>query len=689
MNNNGFSIIIISDNNFFHAYKTIKSTISFLESENVSYEIFVEERYETALKGFKDNKHIVFYDREKDFIEKIKFCNVAIIRAGNHVSNFLTKNTLEQLNNIKEPAVFYPEYKIRFGFRAEIKVFFRNSETLKNLLIEKTICGCVCLDEALLTKKGTLLSVIQDTTNNTYDAYLFNKVILESDINIFTIKNSAVFYRESREKNASSERVFNNLMINDIDSHNTAIKGNKKDKTFTRIYKKIRSNRGVNYVAKKISRVRRCIKRKDLEQENNNVPNEVISAWKILNRYESDLYPSNNLMANMGVVSEVTTNISDRYFKLVRYCQKPQNYIFFVPWVVRGGGDKVLINYLKAFAEIKPNWSITVIATQPSENEWSSNLPSNTSFIDFGNITDGLTDQDKDILMTRLISHTKCKNLHIINSGFGFEWVIKHGEELKKRHYNINASSFCYDYIPGTNYEWQVEFADPYIVEGYDVINRIFTDNKAIIEFDAAKNGFDPKKSTVHYQPIIEGFVEPKNITSSGQIRILWAGRIAEQKLPKVLLEIGKKLDGKNYHIDVYGYFYDHFPKNMFDGIEGITYRGPFNGFRSIDINQYDALLYTSIIDGVPNIILEAIAAGLPVVASDSGGIKEVIKEKSTGYIVHDKMSPNAYLEKFSEIRKDPKAANRYARNAQELLSRQHSWKQFVKSVQKDIIDML
>lgn len=48
-----------------------------------------------------------------------------------------------------------------------------------------------------------------------------------------------------------------------------------------------------------------------------------------------------------------------------------------------------------------------------------------------------------------------------------------------------------------------------------------------------------------------------------------------------------------------------------------------------------DALLLPSLTEGLPGVILEAMACGVPVVASSAGGIAEVIREGETGFCVH------------------------------------------------------
>jgi glycosyltransferase involved in cell wall biosynthesis len=37
--------------------------------------------------------------------------------------------------------------------------------------------------------------------------------------------------------------------------------------------------------------------------------------------------------------------------------------------------------------------------------------------------------------------------------------------------------------------------------------------------------------------------------------------------------------------------------------------------------------------DGIPNVVLEAMAIGVPVVATDAGGIAEVVRDGETGFL--------------------------------------------------------
>ena len=54
-----------------------------------------------------------------------------------------------------------------------------------------------------------------------------------------------------------------------------------------------------------------------------------------------------------------------------------------------------------------------------------------------------------------------------------------------------------------------------------------------------------------------------------------------------------------------------------------------------------DVLLFTSIAENFPLVILEAMSCGLPIVAFDVGGVKEVLEHEKTGYLASYLNVPN------------------------------------------------
>lgn len=80
-------------------------------------------------------------------------------------------------------------------------------------------------------------------------------------------------------------------------------------------------------------------------------------------------------------------------------------------------------------------------------------------------------------------------------------------------------------------------------------------------------------------------------------------------------------------------------------------------------LSAIDVFVLTSLWEGLPIAVLEAVAAGCPVIASDTGGIREVIREGDSGFLVrpHDIQSLS---QKLSLLLKDKQLRQQMADKA-------------------------
>lgn len=422
------------------------------------------------------------------------------------------------------------------------------------------------------------------------------------------------------------------------------------------------------------------------KNKSSRIPDYIYAQWKNISEIEPQLYPTKCAIKDLGRYDAHVNNMASRaYSRLARTSTiNSADYIFIVPWVNIGGADKVLINYLNAMKEIRPDWRIAVITTLPSKNEWASKIPDNACLFDYGNEAKVLyNDEEKDILLTRLIVQLQSNKIHIINSEFAYKWAYNH-KLLIEANYDLRISLFCHDIIPNTNGKGIFDYADPYASRIEPYVNHIFTDNDAEAKRLISNYGFRKDIIKTHFQPFVGKIKPPKKTPKKEKMRILWASRICTQKKPELVAEIAKQLNSSIYHIDMYGRLDPRYDKKMFSNINSLSYCGSFNGLDSIsNIEQYDCFLYTSFVDGLPNIILEVAALGLPIISSDAGGIKDFIKNEDTGILVSSNDVAD-YVKALEHIRDNPEFAMRIANNATKLLKERHSWNSFIDAIKED-----
>ena len=90
-----------------------------------------------------------------------------------------------------------------------------------------------------------------------------------------------------------------------------------------------------------------------------------------------------------------------------------------------------------------------------------------------------------------------------------------------------------------------------------------------------------------------------------------------------------------------------------------------FCGFRDDLVNIYadlDIVVLSSLNEGFPVSIIEALAAKKPVVATDVGGVKELVEDKVTGVLV-PKQNPQRLAQGIIYLLKNPQKALRFGEN--------------------------
>ncbi|MBA7664550.1 D-inositol-3-phosphate glycosyltransferase [subsurface metagenome] len=98
-------------------------------------------------------------------------------------------------------------------------------------------------------------------------------------------------------------------------------------------------------------------------------------------------------------------------------------------------------------------------------------------------------------------------------------------------------------------------------------------------------------------------------------------------------------------------------------------------------LNQLKLLVLPSCTEGLPNIILEAMACGTPVLATPVGAIPDVIRDGETGFILEDN-SPECIARNIIRVLNHPNLDD-IAMNARSLTEREFSYEAAVEKYNK------
>lgn len=130
----------------------------------------------------------------------------------------------------------------------------------------------------------------------------------------------------------------------------------------------------------------------------------------------------------------------------------------------------------------------------------------------------------------------------------------------------------------------------------------------------------------------------PVEVLKSGEtFRFLFVGRLSEQKGLSYLFKALSNLEDKNWRLDIHGYGPLEEELKQLSRTLFIESKVLFHGVSSDMPTVYqnaDLLLLPSLYEGMPNVVLEAMASGLPVIATDIGGCRELMDEWAREWLV-------------------------------------------------------
>jgi glycosyltransferase involved in cell wall biosynthesis len=98
-------------------------------------------------------------------------------------------------------------------------------------------------------------------------------------------------------------------------------------------------------------------------------------------------------------------------------------------------------------------------------------------------------------------------------------------------------------------------------------------------------------------------------------------------------------------------------------------------------LRSADVFVMASLWEGLPFSVLEAMAEGIPVVSTDSDGIRELVDHRKTGLIVPPD-DPGRFAEAVLQILDDPGLARRMGYNARQKTVEQFGMERMIRELQ-------
>lgn len=166
------------------------------------------------------------------------------------------------------------------------------------------------------------------------------------------------------------------------------------------------------------------------------------------------------------------------------------------------------------------------------------------------------------------------------------------------------------------------------------------SDKSRLIELGVAEEAIDVIPNGIdlnEFQRVCLGEFRDRYQVSDETFLALFVGRLHEQKGVEVLLRAAERLKGDDVFFVVVGSGhkereYKSLAQEL--GVENVLFTGEIGREELLAaFASSDVFVLPSIFEGMPYVVLEAMASGKPVVASDLPGLSEVITEGGNGIL--------------------------------------------------------
>lgn len=343
--------------------------------------------------------------------------------------------------------------------------------------------------------------------------------------------------------------------------------------------------------------------------------------------------------------------------------------LYLAPWVGYGGSDKNTIDWFRWID--RERFAPYLITTQPSDNPLLGEVApyAEETWV----LPDLIPAEQMPELIFDFIGSRRIEVIHLMNSRLGFDLlpdlaalstppavvVQLHVEEVDKSGYVRYVTSRYGNLVDRFSISNQ-HVADA--VHGYGVprekIDVIYTGVDA-------EDEFSPATAT----PIEE--------LADDRLQVLFAARLTDQKDPLLMLEVAAALraHGAAVEFHVVG-----------DGDLDGAVRARRDELELTDVvklhpaipglqgwySATDVLLLTSKFEGVPCVVFEAMAMGMPIVAPALPGISELLDDEGDG-LVEDQAAIAGYVEALTALAADRERREARGRSMRERAQRRFS----------------
>jgi len=376
--------------------------------------------------------------------------------------------------------------------------------------------------------------------------------------------------------------------------------------------------------------------------------------------------------------------ISSTYLPLsvLQKCSDNIEVIITVPFISVGGADLISTFVLKALQERYGESNILLIVTDHDGIEVPEWVSSQSNVLVLQNYAKFQNTHEKVQSLHTIIGLLAPSKVININSPAAWKLITQYGKQLSTV-VDLYAYLFCFDYSESNK---RVGYITDHIRDSIQYMTKVFCDNKKISQDIQELYRFPAhlmdKFATV-YVPFPDS-IGSQWVKPAEQIKrkILWTGRLSKQKGLEYLVEISKILRDFEFH--VYGPAGDSSEsKNIVEGYyPNIIYKGVYSHLEEVAVSDYECYLSTSQWEGLPTVLIQMMARGVPIVTSAVGGVEELANNNSA-WLVKNTEEPMSYVNCIRLMLVNPEETLEKIALAKSMVMEKHVWSAFVYNLEQ------
>ncbi|EMG53374.1 glycosyltransferase domain protein [Ochrobactrum sp. CDB2] len=371
----------------------------------------------------------------------------------------------------------------------------------------------------------------------------------------------------------------------------------------------------------------------------------------------------------------------------------PVRLIVAVNFYAGGGAESAALGYAVSFAKSEPLSSVLFVMTDIGPRKSLPELPANVLVVDLV-MTDGSHDNlVRQSYLFLLIQSTPVETFHLVNSIAAYNLLSRIPQAFLEN-LNVVASVYALQFDP-LNRTRIVGYGKDFLPATIGRIDCVVTDNRQFAIEGPLKLGLSDsaRKFKIVYNK--SKLAETISVADSfrlmnqrlsykpsrGRLKVVWAGRLDREKRTDLLMEVA----GLTQHFCdflVYGgSVVDNDYEHHIENLPNLSVMGPFRLPTEWDSpHQANVFLFTSTWEGMPNTLIEAAYMGYPVIASNVGGVGELITAQ-TGWALDRYADASAYAEALAEIFENLTEARQRTQKLIELVHARHNERAYLSSL--------